>query len=465
MKKIKIPHIKLPTIKLKPIKFKKLKISRRQLVTLVAIVAIGAISILGRKSPFGNNWEDVLPASNIFGDSTTEESEDDKYTAFFFEVYDLIMNHHWNQLSDEQLANITKLAVQKVSEQELENTPLTKNDLRTMLFNMMEGKSDDEKKEFITKVADIVLANLEPFGRSRLYTSQKQQALSNTVKNVDPNVDHYGALGVDKEATPEQVADAYTSKIQELNQQEQTPEVEKEKANVERAKEVLGDTGNKDVYDDSGANPTIDNRLISPRIAYIHITKFSPTTVEELDRVMQKYNSGEELDTLIIDLRGNIGGAIDGLPYFLGPFIGQNQYAYQFFKRGEKQDFITKTGWLPSLVRYKKVIVLIDEQVQSSGEVFASVLKKYNVGVLVGVPTKGWGTVEAVFKIGNQVDPENETYSALLVHSLTLREDSIPIEGKGVDPTINITDPNWQQELYKYYSNQEIVNAVASLVN
>jgi len=116
-------------------------------------------------------------------------------------------------------------------------------------------------------------------------------------------------------------------------------------------------------------------------------------------------------------------------------------------------------------VRYKKVIILIDGQVQSSGEVFASVLKKYNVGVLVGAPTKGWGTVEAVFKIGNQVDPENETYSALLVHSLTLREDNLPIEGKGVDPTISITDPNWQQELYKYYSNQEIVNAVANLVN
>jgi len=179
---------------------------------------------------------------------------------------------------------------------------------------------------------------------------------------------------------------------------------------------------------------------------------------------MQKYNTGSELDTLIIDLRGNIGGAIDGLPHFLGPFIGQNQYAYQFFKRGDKQDFVTQSGWLPSLVRYKKVVILIDDQVQSSGEVFASVLKKYNVGVLVGVPTKGWGTVEAVFKIKNQVDPENETYSALMVHSLTLREDSLPIEGRGVEPLVNINNPNWQQELYSYFSNQELVNAVANLV-
>ena len=68
--------------------------------------------------------------------------------------------------ADEQLANITKLAVQKVTEQEISSSPLTKNDLRAILFTAMEGKSDAEKKDFITKVADIVLANLEPFGRS-----------------------------------------------------------------------------------------------------------------------------------------------------------------------------------------------------------------------------------------------------------------------------------------------------------
>lgn len=461
---LKKPNIKLPPIKLKLPKLVKVNIPRKQLVTLIAILLVGVVSVLGRRSPFGNNWESVLPAKDIFDGTGAQNSDDDKYTAFFFEVYDLIMNNYWNKLSDEQLSNITTLAVQKVTEQEPETKPLTKNDTRLLLQKTMENMTDEEKKEFITKVADIVLANLEPFGRSRLYTSQKQQALSDTVKNIDPNADHYKALDVTKDATPEQVADAYAQKITELNQKEQTPEVQQEKAQVERAKEVLGDAGNKQVYDESGANPTIENRLISPRIAYIHITKFSPTTVDELNRVMEKYDQGDVLDTLIIDLRGNIGGAIDGLPYFLGPFIGQNQYAYQFFKRGEKQDFITKTGWLPSLVRYKKVVVLIDDQVQSSGEVFAATLKKYNVGTLVGVPTKGWGTVEAVFKINNQIDPDNETYSALLVHSLTLRDDSLPIEGRGVEPNVNINDANWQQELFKYFSSQELVNAVAGLV-
>jgi len=239
-----------------------------------------AVAILGRRSPLGNNWEDILPESDIFGDLPLGEgSEKDIYTAFFFEVYDLIMNHYWNELSEDQLSNIVKLAIEKVSEETIETTPLNKNEVRVLLANKMEGKSDDEKKEFVTKTSDIVLANLEPFGRSRLYTSQKQQALSNTVKNIDPTTDHYEVLEVDEEASSKQIADAYTAKLEELKQQEQTPEVQQEINKAERAKEVLGDSGNKDVYDDSGANPTIDNRLITPRIAYIHITKFSPTTV------------------------------------------------------------------------------------------------------------------------------------------------------------------------------------------
>ena len=177
----------------------------------------------------------MLPSKDIFDGTDAQNSDDDKYTAFFFEVYDLVMNNYWNKLSDEQLANITALAVQKVTEQEPETKPLTKNDARLLLQKTMENMTDEEKKEFITKVADIVLANLEPFGRSRLYTSQKQQALSDTVKNIDPNADHYKALDVAKDATPEQVADAYTQKITELNQKEQTPEVQQEKAQVERA--------------------------------------------------------------------------------------------------------------------------------------------------------------------------------------------------------------------------------------
>ena len=161
-------------------------------------------------------------------------------------------------------------------------------------------------------------------------------------------------------------------------------------------------------------------------------------------------------------MRGNIGGAIDSLPYFLGPFIGQDNYAYQFYQQGNKEDFKTVTGWLNSLVRYKKVVILINGGTQSTAEVMAAALKKYNVGVIVGTTTKGWGTVEKVFPIDNQIDAE-EKFSLFLVHHLTVGDDGQAIEGRGIEPMININDKNWQKELLQRFDNQKIVKIVEEI--
>ncbi|MFC1722455.1 S41 family peptidase [Patescibacteria group bacterium] len=460
LKKFNIPKISF----LNKINLAKVMVDKKKISIAITITVIVLIAILGRKSPFGNNWEDVLPAADVFEDKPQSINTENIYVAFFFEVYDLILGKFWNTLSEEQLGNITKLAMEKISEKTITENPTTRTSLAKLLENTLGELSDEEKKKFTVQVTDLVLANLEPFGRSRLYTSKKQKELADTVTNKAPR-NHYEILETEKDASNEEVIIAYNKKLTELNTQQQTDEIIKEKEFLESAFEVVGDAGNRKVYDELGVNPTIENRLIGSNIFYIHITKFSPTTVDELQRVMQKVDQGQVLDTLIVDLRGNIGGAIDGLPYFLGPFIGPNQYAYQFFSRGEKQDFITKTGWLPSMIRYKKVVVLTDGEGQSSAEVFASVLKKYNVGVLVGEPTKGWGTVESVFKVNNQLDPENEEYSVLLVHSLTLRDDGVPIEGKGVEPHINTGTPNWERELNKYFNFPEITSAVRNLLN
>ena len=123
----------------------------------------------------------------------------------------------------------------------------------------------------------------------------------------------------------------------------------------------------------------------------------------------------------------------------------------------------TQVGWLASLVRYKKVVVLVDNQTQSSAELMAAVLKKYNVGILVGTTTKGWGTVENTFPLKQLIDPK-EKYSLFLAHSLTLREDNQPIEGKGVDPLINVANKDWPQQLFGYLHYQELVDAVKILI-
>jgi C-terminal processing protease CtpA/Prc len=94
----------------------------------------------------------------------------------------------------------------------------------------------------------------------------------------------------------------------------------------------------------------------------------------------------------------------------------------------------------------------------------AATFKKYNVGVLVGKTTKGWGTVERVFELENQINPE-KIYSLFLVHRLTLREDREPIEGRGVSPNIDMDSANWKEELLRYFESQGLVDAVEKAWN
>jgi len=329
-------------------------------------------------------------------------SQIDLYSAFLDEVYQTIQQNYWEKIDDQQLTTLFQLAAEKLTSQP---QPLKSKDkpnlekLLTKILNQLE--SEEKKKEFTSQLTDIVLANLKPFGRNQLYTQKQEIDLKNRVENINP------------------------------------------------------ETGEKE--------PTIDSRLIRPEIFYLHLKKFSPTTFDEFKKAVEEVDHQPGLNTVILDLRDNVGGAIDIMPYFLGPFIGQDQYAYEFFHQNEKTTFKTKTGWLPSLVRYKKVVILINENVQSSAELFAAVLKKYNVGVLIGTPTRGWGTVEKVFPLENQLN-SNQTFSIFLVHSLVLREDGQPIEGNGVEPMINLNDPDWQNQLLAYFNYQELVEVVKEII-
>lgn len=395
----------------------------------------------------------------------------DIYLAFLNEIYDKIKTHYWNKITDTHLANLYKLAAEKATEKPLAVFFADQNGVNAMARTLMADMDQDQKKDFIVNLNNIVLANLEPFGRSGLFSQAQTDDLKNRVSNVDPETDLYQSLDVSQDASQEDIQEGYQTKYQKLSQiisdatidEEAKQEAQTELALVERAYETLSTQADRQRYNQSGVESSLDSKLITPSIFYIHLKKMSPTSFEEFQLAANSVNDQPaSLNTLIFDLRGNIGGSVDLMQWFLGPFIGPNNLAYEFYHQDEYEPFKTVVGWLDSLIRYKKVVILINQDSQSSAEVMAATLKKYNVGVLIGTPTKGWGTIEQIFPLDNQID-ENETYSMFLVHSLTLREDNQPIEGRGVEPHILITDDNWPQQLSAYFNYPELTTLINNL--
>lgn len=382
--------------------------------------------------------------------------------AFLEESYNKIKNNYWDNISDIQLIELFKLAAEKSGSKLLSSKIENKEQLISELLSAQKDLSQDQKSKFIPLVLSTVLGSLNPAGRSGLFTTKQEVQLKNTVENINPEKDLYKDLGVNKGASETAVIDAFQKQEVQLRGQN-TPEAKEKLKQLTYAKDVLTNIDRKQNYDQKGIEPTIFTRVVEPGILYLQFKKFSPTSYDEFIKAFDAYKNNSTLYGLIFDLRGNVGGAIDATAYFLGLFIGKNQYAFDFYHKGEYQPFKTPTDKLPSIAKFKQIVILVDNQTQSSAEMMAAGLKKYRVGVVLGVPTRGWGTVERVFPLENQIS-DTEKYSIFLVHSITLRDDNLPIEGRGVEPNVNIKQPDWAQQLFTYIRNPELILAVKTIL-
>lgn len=421
------------------------------ILLVLIIISVGGI--------FGVKW--YQNKKSVKAPAVIEQK--DIYLNFANEIYNIIQQNYWDKITDDQLSELYRLAVQKIQGGEISLLFKNKSGVESMIQNQLAKLPDTEKKKtFVTQVADLVLTNLQPFGRSRLYSQKLVQDLSNAVNNIDTSTNLYTDLGVAKNADQKTIEKVYQEKAAELSKQN-TEEAKQKLALVERAHEALKAPERRQTYDQSGQEPTVTYRQLDSETFYVKLARFTPTLIPEFQAAAKIMDSKPAiLRILVLDLRGNIGGAIDQLPSFLGPFIGIDQYAFEYLRRGERFPFKTITGFLPELMRYKKVVILTDGATQSSAEVMAGSLKKFNVGLLVGTPTKGWGTIERVFPITAQIDSK-EIYAVYLVHTLTLADDNQPIEGRGVLPVINVTEKNWAQQFNYYFDNPALLEQVKKL--
>lgn len=131
-----------------------------------------------------------------------------------------------------------------------------------------------------------------------------------------------------------------------------------------------------------------ESYFISKDIAYLSFNAFSPTNLEHVLNNLDKVNTSKGL---IIDLRGNDGGSIQGMKLLLGRFVLSTKQYGTYINRNERnKDFIEPIG-----TKYQgEIAVLIDEMSISGAENMAGVIQLFNIGTVIGMPTPGqmlWG--------------------------------------------------------------------------
>ncbi len=132
--------------------------------------------------------------------------------------------------------------------------------------------------------------------------------------------------------------------------------------------------------------------LLTDKIGYVKVSKFSATTYDEFLKAMQEL-SGEGAEEFIIDLRGNSGGYMDQAILMANEFLNDGKIIV--YTKGNNP--MNQSSAIANSAGYFKdvpVAVLMDEFSASASEIFAGALQDNDRGLIIGRRSFGKGLVQ-----------------------------------------------------------------------
>ena len=134
------------------------------------------------------------------------------------------------------------------------------------------------------------------------------------------------------------------------------------------------------------------------RIGYIALSSFSANSAEDFQNSLLELNKEKEkeIDSLIVDLRGNTGGYLNSASKIANIFLKKKQVIYSL----ESKDGVTTFKDETKQSLDYEVVVLVNQGSASASEVLAGALKDSYGATIVGMKTFGKGTVQTTKKYG-----------------------------------------------------------------
>lgn len=193
---------------------------------------------------------------------------------------------------------------------------------------------------------------------------------------------------------------------------------------------------------------SVKSKLVEPGYGWVRITQFQENTVAELAKhVAGLYKDGNKLQGLVLDLRNDPGGLLNGAigvsAAFLPPDVkvvstdGRTEDAKQEFKarpqdylRGSKEDPL-KT--MPVDAKKVPMVVLVNGGSASASEIVAGALQDHKRAIVVGTQTFGKGSVQSVLPL-----PGNTAIKLTTARYYT--PDGRSIQAKGITPDIVVEE-------------------------
>jgi len=152
-------------------------------------------------------------------------------------------------------------------------------------------------------------------------------------------------------------------------------------------------------------------RMVEPGYGWVRVSQFQDRTVEDFVRKVEElYKADPQLKGLVLDLRNDPGGLLDGAVAISAAFLPPNvsvvstngqladskalfKAAPEFYARRGGPDPLKR---LPAALKNVPLVVLVNEGSASASEIVAGALQDHKRATIMGSQTFGKGSVQTV---------------------------------------------------------------------
>ncbi len=129
-------------------------------------------------------------------------------------------------------------------------------------------------------------------------------------------------------------------------------------------------------------------------IGYIYLSIFSNNIAEQFTTAYEDLQN-QGIDRLIIDVRDNAGGYLDGAEKIASKILTKDKLIYSLQSKDSKKDYYDQTEEAFSI----PIVVLINENSASASEILAAALKDSYGATLIGTRSYGKGKVQQTYTL------------------------------------------------------------------
>ena len=177
---------------------------------------------------------------------------------------------------------------------------------------------------------------------------------------------------------------------------------------------------------------SVKGRLLEDVFGYVRISQFQARTSEDLLETVTrlKEEADPELKGLVLDLRNNPGGVLNGAVAVSDAFLTDGVIVYT--KGRDDASRLDFSAAPDDLLEGAPMVVLVNEGSASASEIVAGALQDHRRAVIMGSRTFGKGSVQTIIQLNTQA-------AIKLTTARYFTPSGRSIQAEGIDPDISLS--------------------------